>query len=661
MSAIAGLVRFSGEPVIDCHLSEASDLLAAPGLGAPAAWRSGGAGFLVRQRIVTPEDMAERQPWIGRDGRRVLVYDGRMDNRDEVMAALGISPRPEEAIPDGLLFLEAFERWKEDAPRRLIGDFVVALWDDEERRLLLVRDQMGMRTLYYHRGSDFVAFATTFRALQALPGVPRRLDELGIADFLILNGNHPEETFYQGLRRVPGATVMAFDARGQRANRYWAPDPEHTLRLAGDGEYVEAARELLDRAVSCRLRAAAPVAAEMSGGLDSSAVASTAARLLAPERLPVVTTVPPPGLELPAARNGAYNDETPYVTAVAAMHPNMDLTLVSSRGRHRLETDPTLFFDAAAFPAAMITNIGWFAPSEERIADAGITVLLCGSQGNSAWSWDGLRDLENLFRRGRWLTLFRELVLAGRRRPWGRDWRMLLRTEVINPMIPAVWARYMSDRRGRGSDFWSGYSAINPNFAREIRLFERCLRAGHAPCLGCAASGRALRLLMLNRMGHGRDIGNAMRAITGIERRDPLADIRLIEFCLSLPHDQYLRDGITRRLARRCLTDRLPSMITARQELLGKQNPEWFHRMNSDRAGMVESFSRIKSSLPARRILDLPRLEALLRDWPADAVSAERRSTLYHYVLPRALHLGQFLLWAERKSIDSIPLYSYTR
>ncbi|MBS4052672.1 MAG: hypothetical protein KGZ69_15950, partial [Methylomonas sp.] len=220
MSVIAGVVRFSGAPLQAADLEAAAGRMAEPGMAEAVRWIENGAGLLVRQRHITHEDYFERQPWIGGGGRLVLIHDGRLDNRDEIASALGISLRGE--VADGRLLLAALETWGTAALPRLIGDFALALWDTLNRRLILARDQLGRRTLYYHQGDGFVAFATHYRALLALPGVPRAVDELGMADFLILNVRHPVETIYRGVRRVPAATIAHFDAGGPRFERYWS-------------------------------------------------------------------------------------------------------------------------------------------------------------------------------------------------------------------------------------------------------------------------------------------------------------------------------------------------------------------------------------------------------------------------------------------------------
>jgi asparagine synthase (glutamine-hydrolysing) len=144
---------------------------------------------------------------------------------------------------------------------------------------------------------------------------------------------------------------------------------------------------------------------------------------------------------------------------------------------------------------------------------------------------------------------------------------------------------------------------------------------------------------------YSRSDGRAVvRALLGIDDRDPLADRNLVEFCLAVPSDQFLRDGVTRRLPRHAMADRLPREVLNNNRL-GQQNPEWFARLSVNRSRMMDVLSALQRSPIAGKYLDLPRLSNLLHNWPESPVLDAKS---YHYVLPRALHIGQFLLWFEK-------------
>ena len=137
-----------------------------------------------------PEDSFDFQPLHGADDRLVLVADVRLDNRDELAPALGIAASRARQLCDAALLLACLERWSEAALDRLVGDFAFALWDGRTKKLMLARDFLGQRPLYYHQGKDFFAFASMARGLHALPSILRQPDEQALAEFVTLIPQH---------------------------------------------------------------------------------------------------------------------------------------------------------------------------------------------------------------------------------------------------------------------------------------------------------------------------------------------------------------------------------------------------------------------------------------------------------------------------------------
>ena len=146
------------------------------------------------------------------------------------------------------------ERWGEAGVARCLGAFAFALWDAEARRLTLGRDCLGNRALFYHRGPQFVAFATTLGALLALPGVPRAIDEMALAQFMAVNHREQQRTFYRGIERVPSRTMVSVDRNGMPSRKYWTPDLDAPPLYRREEDYIERARELLDIAVASATR-----------------------------------------------------------------------------------------------------------------------------------------------------------------------------------------------------------------------------------------------------------------------------------------------------------------------------------------------------------------------------------------------------------------------
>src|SRR3984957_16081350 len=356
-------------------------------------------GLGLELRRVTPEDLAERQPLISRDGRRVLVSDGRIDNRRELSGELGLAWESPE-VPDSAFILAAYERWGEDCAARLIGSFSFAVWDEECRRLLVARSPFGAKTVFYHQGGEFVAFATMPKALFSLSGVPRRLNRRGIADMLVLVPPEPGASLYDGISSLEPGHLLTADRRGCRVRRFWSPALGNELRLRGDEENEEAFTELFDRGVADQLRSLSPVGLLLSGGLDSTSVAAAAAPLLDKrgERLTAFTGAPMIGFREPDLP-GWVLDEAPLAGEVAARDGNGDHFVVRAPGLFLDDLDR--FFDVAETPYTGTASRVWYEGIMAAAQRRGISVLLTGKSGDYTVSWPGTGLITSLLGRGR--------------------------------------------------------------------------------------------------------------------------------------------------------------------------------------------------------------------------------------------------------------------
>ena len=215
---------------------------------------------------------ASLTPAPSRAGDIAVVFDGRIDARDDLARTLGVPP----ATPDAELAARAFDAWGDDAPAHIIGDFAIAVWNQRERRLTLARDRFGVRPLYFARLGDSVVAMSDLAALLATGDLGATLDDAVIEDFLLFGCALDEtRTSFARIGRVAPAHVAIFDEHGVRQKRYWglkaAAAPPHS-------EAVEQFRDVFSRAVADRA-GDGRVALSLSGGVDSTAVAATLARL----------------------------------------------------------------------------------------------------------------------------------------------------------------------------------------------------------------------------------------------------------------------------------------------------------------------------------------------------------------------------------------------
>ncbi|MGZ8311840.1 MAG: asparagine synthetase B family protein, partial [Allosphingosinicella sp.] len=555
MTALAGFFAYDGAGDIARRCER---MLQAQQVHAPPPdriWHDDHIALGRRLYKLLPEDEFDQGPVLSADGRRVLVADVRIDNREDLCRDLGLTQVEAERLADSAILAKALERWDEKALDRLVGDFAFAWWNAESRRLLLARDFLGQRPLQFHRGRGFFAFASMPKGLHALEEIPIVPNRLAAADFLALMPETGTETFFEGVEKVEPGHVVTVTREGIASRKYWQPDCTE-LRLGGGDDYVEALREQLDQAVDSRLRGAGDrVAATLSGGLDSPAVAATAARLLATRggTVTAFTGAPRAGYSGRGVGN-SFVDESPLAAKVAALYPNMEHVIVRGGAESPLDGLDRYFF-LYERPFLNICNGVWTLAIQRELKARGLTVLLNGGAGNLTLSYDGMPLLTRLIARGRLLHFAREAILLRR-----NGMRVgTIAAQSIGPFLPASLWRGISRLRGKGRHL-TDYSAISATAATEMGLLERAAERGLDVSYRPRSDPVETRLWVLGRLDQGNYNKGALAA-WGIDGRDPTADRRLVEFCLRVPMEQYLADGMPRSLARRALADRLPDEV----------------------------------------------------------------------------------------------------
>ncbi|MFY7960936.1 MAG: asparagine synthase-related protein [Elsteraceae bacterium] len=639
MSDFRGYLAFGREAEAQEDRARAGAAFRGAGVGAPRIWRDDFAVLAHAQRIVTAEDRKERQPFQDQAGR-VIVFDGYLFEPSAIAQDLGLQP----GSPDSQIAAAWLDRYGFEALHRLEGDFTFGLWDQSQRRFHLVVAPMAMRIVYWHARRKSFWFATTLSALHQFPGVPRDLDPLQLALHFTIHVADPADTIYKNIRLLPTGTHLTVDADGVREQAFWRPDPAHRLSLKSPQAYAEAARHLLDRAVRRRMRSEKAAGILLSGGLDSSAIAASAARMVVPAPLHTYTVEPPPGQHV-EGREGWYDHERSYVAALAARYPNMRPQFHHSTQPATIELDAAPFFVAGGRMQFNISHLGWFDAAYRAARTDGRTVLLTGSMGNMTLSYDGLRGLGDYARAGRLDRLIQLLPGATRFRKralWG-----IIKAHILIPSLPPKLRDSLWRWRHPGEEPWARHAAIRPSFATDVGLDAAIWASGEDGMFLHQADSRKLTAYFLHERRNGLlETHGALRAYYGIEMRDPFADPDLVEFCLAIPREQYLLGGELRSLARRALTDRLPPSQLAERGY-GQQNPEWFSRLSVQRERFADDVERFAKVPLAAEMLDLPRLKRLIDDWPANAEAAKAKRFEYETMLPRAIHAGRFIRWSE--------------
>ena len=625
MTALAGIWSFAERDDLQRQVSDMLSAQAEFGPGDSSLLGLGPAVLGRRLYRLLPEDDFDLRPLVSESGESLLIGDVRLDNREELIGALGFN-RVLQAS-DSLLLLRAYERWGDDLLERIVGDFAFAVWNRSSELLTLVRDPLGQRPLHYHLGPEFVAFASMPQGLHALSKVSKTLNRERLARFVADLPKDASGTYFKNVSKVEPGQVLKISRRGIQARRYWAPSTKN-IHYPKEESYAEAFREHLDRATRARLRGAESlIAAHLSAGLDSGGVASTAARLMAGSggRVVAFTSAPRHGFSGPVPR-GRIADESLPAAEVAAAYANMEHVIVRLGRRSpldELESASKSYQEPVAFPC----NYLWWSAINDEAKARGISVRLTAEAGNLAFSAGGPGALSRFIRDGQWLRWSREATAMRRQMP---SWRGVFAAS-FGPWVPRqAWRalnRFASADRSDG-----GRGLLRHEYRREF-LEHGLGRSAKNKLVG---DERAFRLRMLQNL----EVGNSKKgglAQWQIDGRDPTADRRLVEFCLSLPPEQLLRDGVTRRMARVGLSDRMPQSVLYGPR--GYQSADWYEMLKP--ADFDDVLDRLEGT-EAAEVLDLGAVRQLASRWPGENVASLKTVGTFRMDLLRAISAGIF-------------------
>jgi asparagine synthase (glutamine-hydrolysing) len=554
VSGIAGLFYLDGREVSPIDIDGMTETLAQRGPDDRGAWAEGPVGFGHRALWTTPESLQEKLPFLSADGILVITADARLDNRDELISRIGISNRDKSSISDSELIVAAYQKWGEECPQYFLGDFVFAIWDIEKQNIFIARDHFGVRPIYYHHRQKIFAFASEIKGLLALDDIPRKLNEVRVADFLVPLFDDKEITFYEDIYRLPPASSLVISRDKFRIWSYWSLDHVSETQLGSDDDYKEAFLELFSEAVQCRLRSAYPVGSMLSGGLDSSSIATVARNYLAQnERLPLHTF-------------SAIFDTVTECDERAYIHPILEQGGFEPHFLHADQISPLTDVerilwtqDAAFFSPNRFMHWGMYKLANQQQ----VRVLLDGIDGDTTIS-HGLTRLIELALSFQWGTLNNEVKAISKRS--GQSKWFVWRVGVLKPLIPKnIYDRWRTIR-GKPVSFGISNPTINPEFAQRVNLDGRFE----------IQRQDWLKLDRKERDVHQRQLEwglatffleglNKAASALSVEPRYPFFDKRLVELCLSLPSAYKLHRGWTRWILRSSMQDILPAKVQWRK------------------------------------------------------------------------------------------------
>ena len=637
MGAIAGILYFDSRPVARDTLAQMLQRQAHRGPDGQGMWANGSAGLGACHFRATPQSHFETQPIVDPHRGLVLVADARLDNREELIAALSDRGDQSARFGDAKLLLLAWDRWAERSLEHLLGDFAFALWDKRRRLLFCARDHAGVRPFYYYASAHFLAFASEIKALFALPDVPRRLNEVKVADYLAEHFEDRAITFYQGIQRLPPAHSLRAADRSVHIQRYWNFDLARDLPYRKDEDTIAAFRELFIESVRCRLRADGPVGTQLSGGLDSSSITCVARQACADHQhhpLHAYSAVFPT-----LAAEDPQIDERGYIDCVSRLNGLVHHPIHADRISPLIEqlwsmdewvVVPNVYMDWGIYSAAK---------------DAKIRIILSGHDGDVVVSY-GYHYLPYLVRKGRWMKFLREARDLCRKKGWRPKrviWKMGIQPALSDP---AIGLMRLVRGTGNHSRNLSNSGVSNPEFMRRVGQAERL--AEH----DAAENKRKFRfreqhaLVMPGGLDlYGLEFFNHLGALLSVEPRFPFYDRRLMEFCLAVHPGLKLRHGQTRWIFRKAMEGILPDPIVNRMDK-GDLSANFCKRLLGDGREMIEEALYGNHQLIGEYI-DLHRAREDYRKYRLNPMDSRSKAPMNVYIAV------SFYLWLRANQLSA--------
>ncbi|MEX1019731.1 MAG: asparagine synthase-related protein [Litorilinea sp.] len=591
MNGFFGVFARRGEPVVREHLARMAEAIPWYGRDDRGNWHAANVGLGNLAQWGTPESRHEHLPLVVEDGRLALTGEFRLDNRAELMAQLQVNAAPDASgkpgapITDAALILAAYARWGAECGAHLLGDYAFAIWDARAQRMVCVRDAIGPIPFYYALSARGLVFANDIRAVLAHPAVSDRLNPAALARHLAwAQSVAPRETFFEEVTILLPGRVLVVDAARERLSRFWSPEAASAVHFAHPADYYARFNELFDAAVRARLRTVHPVAAHVSGGLDSTAVAAVARRELAArgERLVagynwMPTLGPeddPGGGEYVALAQAAAFLEMPL--------ENVDLTPENLA--------PVLMQDIAQDG---YTDLMYEPLVRAKAQARGVGLLLSGWGGDEVATSGARGYYAELLRRGRIDRIGR--LLHARSAKDGKKYTRMARQfwrDAVRPNLPAAligWRRYT------GFPGLAAEMPLTPAMRATIQALDPPFPDLRATSLRAVQSQRLEMGFLQKRM----EVWATQGARQGIRYAYPLLDRRLVEFCLGIPGDILIDQRYARGFFRNAQVGRLsedirlydakfePTRVIRYLSVLHQALAHWWDQMQQDSAAIA--------------------------------------------------------------------------
>jgi asparagine synthase (glutamine-hydrolysing) len=544
MCGIAGIVSLGGKPVLEQELRDMCMAVVHRGPDDDGFYFGAEAGLAMRRLSII--DLASgRQPVRNEDGSVWVVFNGEIYNFRELRRELQGLGHTFYTRTDTEVIVHLYEEHGNSCVDHLRGMFGFALWDSRRKQLLLARDRLGIKPLYYAESDGRILFASELKSILQLPEVERKLNWDAVAHLFTFLTTPPADSIIDGVRKLePGHLLTISPGQRPTIERYWDLkfEPDYGKR---ESYFIERTRDLLAESVRLHMVSDVPVGAFLSGGLDSSAVLATAAEFSSgPLKTFSIGFSESPYNELSHARMLAMQCGTDHHELI--LGPDV-LEQMDDLAWHLDEP----FGDSSAIPTYMVS----------KFASESVKVVLSGDGGDEVFAGYDKYVVEQHERNSRSLPAAARRMLGSlsRKMPAGMRGRNFLRHHSLAGAERYLDALTLFRKEDIRRMFQPGVSDVLLRCEpwREKAAYMEADNRHWLSSLQALDIKNYLPLDILTKV-------DRMSMAHSIETRVPLLDHKLVEFAATIPPEMNLRRGETKSVLKRAMRGILPDRIIDR-------------------------------------------------------------------------------------------------
>lgn len=530
---------------------------------------------------ITEESISEILPLYDEDNKLIITCDAIIDNRDELLELLNISNKKVSDFTDSEYILMSYKKWGENCVNYLLGDYTFVIYNQNNNKIFAARDAIGQRTLYYYNDDDFFAFSTVTDPL--LYGINKHfnINERWLTDFLAIDGvgNISEniETINEDILQLQPAHILSIKNNTIEIKEYWNPiNNLKKLKKKSEKEYIDEFLNLFKMAIRCRIRSKDNIGIMLSSGLDSSSIAVLAAELLKSDNKKLKSYTSVPFYKSNYDENSFYIcNEGDIVKELVDYIGNIEMNLCDFSKSNSVSVINELI-NAYGQPYKIIENSYWLKNILDAAAKDNCKVMLTGQFGNATISYGDFMVVEkSLIKKFKFIRAINEINNISKTYNISRK---KIYRKVINSFLPFEYLK----KKPKLNKY--EYCPVNKKLIKKWDVEKRFKILGiNSPVYKIKDLNKTRKSLMdpITR-SHLNALQVNISLASGVLRRDPTSDKRIVEFCMSLPSNLLVNNGIERYLIRKSMEGLLPDSIIKNYKYRGLQGADWVYRLQNN-------------------------------------------------------------------------------